>query len=51
MLINQTTLALVSAAEEAGEGVNPWLVGGGTLGFLLLLVIGLIAFGGGREHS
>ena len=51
MLINQTVLALVSAAEAAEEGVNPWLVGGGTLAFLLLLVIGLVAFGGGREHS
>lgn len=52
MLINQTALALVSAAEAHSEGgVNPWLIGGGTLAFLLLLLIGLVAFGGGREHS
>lgn len=52
MLINQTALALITASEAGGEeGVSPWLVGGGVLGILLLLVIGLVAFGGGREHS
>lgn len=52
MLINQTALTVLAAAEGHGEGgINPWLVGGGTLAFLLLLLIGLVAFGGGREHS
>ena len=52
MLINQTALALISAAGGESEGgINPWVVGGGTLAILLLLLIGLIAFGGGREHS
>lgn len=51
MLINQTALAVVTAAEEAEGGINPWVVGGGALAILLLLLIGVIAFGGGREHS
>ncbi|WP_181407820.1 hypothetical protein [Nocardioides sambongensis] len=52
MLINQTALAVVTAAEGHGEGgINPWVVGGGVFALLLLLLIGLVAFGGGREHS
>lgn len=51
MLINQTVLALVQASEEAGGGINPWAVGGGVLAFLLLLLLGVVAFGGGRDHS
>jgi hypothetical protein len=50
--ISQTALVVVRAAEEQGEpAVNPWLIGGGTLAILLLLLLGLIWFGGGREHS
>jgi len=52
MLSSQTVLAVVRAAEEHGEpAVNPWFIGGGTLAILLLLLIGLVAFGGGRDHS
>jgi hypothetical protein len=43
-------LAAESGAEEEG-GINPWLVGGLILGFLLLLMVALVAFAGGREHS
>ncbi len=50
--ISTLALAVASAAEEHGEpAVNPWLIGGGVLALLLLLLIGLVAFGGGREHS
>ncbi|WP_408896075.1 hypothetical protein ACJ5H2_14285 [Nocardioides sp. R1-1] len=50
--ISQTALAVVLAAEESGEpAVNPWFIGGGVLAFLLLLLLGLVWFGGGREHS
>ena len=31
--------------------VNHWIVGGTTLGLLLLLMVGLLVFGAGREHS
>lgn len=50
--INTLALTAVRAAEEHGEAaVNPWFIGGGVLALLLLMLIGLIAFGGGREHS
>jgi hypothetical protein len=31
--------------------VNHWVVGGSTLGILLLLMLALLVFGAGREHS
>lgn len=50
--ISTLALTVVRAAEEGGEGgVNPWFVGGGVFAFLLFLVIALVWFGGGREHS
>ena len=52
MQISQTALAVIQAAEEHGEpAVNPWLIGGGVLLLLLLVLFGLVAFGGGRDHS
>lgn len=43
----------VRAAEEAvNENVpNHWLVGGVTLAILLALIVALLIFGAGREHS
>ncbi|MCR1782386.1 hypothetical protein KVF89_07570 [Nocardioides carbamazepini] len=51
--ISQTALAAARAAEEHGESaaVNPWLIGAGVLAFLLFLLLGLVWFGGGRDHS
>jgi hypothetical protein len=46
-----TTLA-ITAAETHGEPTIPaWGVGGLALGILLTLLVLLIIFGGGREHS
>jgi hypothetical protein len=39
------------AAEEHSNGVNHWLVGGITLVILLALLMALLIFGAGREHS
>ena len=40
------------AAESAGEeGVNPWIVGVGAFAILAALLLALISFGGGRDHS
>ncbi len=39
------------AVGEVVEGVSPYLVGGLVLGFLLALMLALLAFGAGREHS
>jgi hypothetical protein len=52
MLSSQTVLAVVRAAGEHGEpAIHPYAVGGIALGILLLLLLGLLAFAGGREHS
>ncbi len=52
VMLNEFVLAVVRAAEEHGEpAVHPWLVGAGALAILLLMLVGLIAFGGGRDHS
>ncbi|MET0467618.1 MAG: hypothetical protein ABW075_08050 [Aeromicrobium sp.] len=47
---------LAAAAEESEHqlrdiGINPYGVGAIALGILLVLVIGLLVFGKGREHS
>lgn len=48
-------LDLLLAAEEAatqGEAaINPWIVGGSALGFLLVLLLITLLFGLGREHT
>jgi hypothetical protein len=43
-------LAAESGAHEEG-GVNPWVVGVGAFALLALLLIALVSFGGGRDHS
>ena len=51
----QIPYAVVRAAEEhhaVNENApNHWLVGAVTLAILLALILGLLAFGAGREHS
>jgi hypothetical protein len=42
---------LVTLAAASSGGINPWLVGGGVFVLLLVLLGGLLAFGGGRDHS
>jgi len=39
------------AAEAGSSGINPWYVGGGFMVVFLGLMIALLAFGAGREHS
>jgi hypothetical protein len=39
------------AATQTGSGINPWVVGIGVFVLLLVLLGGLLAFGGGRDHS
>ena len=45
-------LAVVAAEahEEVNQALN-WTIGGTALGILLLLMLALVVFGGGREHS
>lgn len=53
MSLTQITVLLTRAAEEShGDPAVPaWVVGASALGILLLLLLALVAFGGGREHS
>ena len=46
-------LSVISLAESShgAEGVNPWVVGGGTLLILLVLLGLVLVIGGGREHT
>ena len=49
---SQIALSVLRAAEEHHEQViNPWFVGAIALGILMAMLLALIAFGGGREHS
>ena len=43
--------ALSITALEASNVPNHWLVGGIALAILVALVVGLLVFGAGREHS
>ena len=47
-----TSLAPVLAeSSTSGGGVNPWAVGIGIFVVLTALMLGLLAFGGGRDHT
>ena len=48
--------SFLAAAEEAAEhtrdiGIDPYAVGAIALGILVVLMLGLLSFGKGREHS
>ncbi len=52
MSLSLVTTAVLRASEEAGDPAVPaWVIGAIALGILLSLLIGLVSFGGGREHS
>jgi hypothetical protein len=42
---------LIVSAAESGSTSHAILVGGGVFVLLLLLMLGLLAFGAGRDHS
>jgi len=43
---------ILSAATEAqSSGINHWVVGASVLSILLILMLALLAFGGGRDHT
>lgn len=45
--------SVVTTAAETSSGgeVNHWVVGAGVLAILLVLMLGLLMFGAGRDHS
>jgi hypothetical protein len=49
-MANTLILLSESAGHESG-GANPYVVGAVALGILLALLLAVISFGGGREHS
>ena len=49
MLSVQTIL--VAASEYGESAISPYVVGGLALAILLTLLVALITFGAGREHS
>jgi hypothetical protein len=49
-MVNTLIFLGESASHESG-GTNPWVIGGVVLGLLVVLLLAVIAFGGGREHS
>lgn len=51
LLVNVTATAVRAAEETHEQVINPWIVGAIAFGILMLLLIGLVSFGGGREHS
>jgi hypothetical protein len=43
---------ILSAATEAqSSGINHWVVGASVLAILLIMMLALLAFGGGRDHT
>ena len=47
-----TVITLASETSGHGEpAVHPYVVGAIALGILLALLLALVTFGGGREHS
>ena len=42
---------LLTTAASGIQNVNPWWVGAGIMTLLILLMLGLLAFGAGRDHS
>lgn len=51
-MLNTLVLAAAETAEHHGEpAVHPYAIGAVALGILLLALLLVIAFGGGREHS
>ncbi len=46
-----SALAIKVAETHAEPAVSPYVIGAITLAILLSLLLALITFGGGREHS
>ena len=47
----QTLVTLAEEAHSEGGGANPYVIGAVTLAILLLVLMAVVAVGGGREHS
>ncbi len=45
------SVILQQAAEHAEPAIHPYVIGAGVLFILLALLVAVVWFGGGREHS
>jgi hypothetical protein len=46
-----TVVPALSEGAEHGSAVSPYVVGLGTFAVLLVMLLGLLMFGAGRDHS
>jgi hypothetical protein len=46
-----STVITLAAEAESEPAVSPYVIGGIALAILLVLLMAVISFGGGREHS
>ena len=46
-----TLTVLAAEAEHGDPAVSPYIIGGVTLVLLMVLLLAVVSFGGGREHS
>jgi hypothetical protein len=51
MSLSTLVITASESAEHGEPAVHPYVVGGVALGILLVLLLVLVAVGGGREHS
>ncbi len=51
MLSALNTVSTIAAETSGEQTINPWVVGAISLAILLGLMLALVSFGGGREHS
>ena len=49
--LNSSAVSLLAEEGAEGGGINAYLVGAITLAILLALLVGLLMFGAGRDHS
>ncbi|GAA5118003.1 hypothetical protein GCM10023339_29850 [Alloalcanivorax gelatiniphagus] len=46
-----STVITLAAEAESEPAVSPYVIGGIALAILLVLLMAVVSFGGGREHS
>jgi hypothetical protein len=49
-MLNSLTV-LAAEAEHSEAAISPYVVGAVALALLLVLLVAVVSFGGGREHS
>ncbi|SEC81460.1 hypothetical protein SAMN04489844_3043 [Nocardioides exalbidus] len=46
-----STVITLAAEAESEPAISPYVVGAVALGLLIVLLLAVVSFGGGREHS